>query len=291
MKKTILLIHDDAQTLNDLASELSDLTQMISVRATDGVQACQKARNQKFDIIITKWIMPKVFGAELINTLKLDNTNEETPILIIGDMSEEEEKEFQQKCSDVKSVEIIKGDFSAKVLSEKVKSFIKKASNKKQFKLDVNFINPFIDASINTLTGMCNVEDISSMRPYLMSKHEQINVDISGTLAISSPHFKGSIAVSFADEVYKQVISKMMDEEIEEVNEDNQDGAAEIINIIFGETKTVLSEKGLNMEKAIPDVVRGPKHQIYPDSKVPVLLIPFNSNVGKFYIQICVKAI
>ena len=83
----------------------------------------------------------------------------------------------------------------------------------------------------------------------------------------------------------------MLEEGQEDITIDNQDGAAEIINIIFGQTKAVLNTSGYSLQRAIPSVMRGENHKIYQNSKIPVLLVPFSSDAGKFFIQICVKAI
>ena len=133
-----------------------------------------------------------------------------------------------------------------------------------------------------------SIED--GYRKYLLGD-EKLDIDISGTLAISSPYFKGSIAITFHDDVYKQVVSKMLEENIGEIDIDNQDGAAEIINIIFGQTKAVLNQRGYKLDRAIPSVLRGKGHKIYSNSKIPVLLVPFRSDLGNFWMQICVKAI
>ena len=46
-----------------------------------------------------------------------------------------------------------------------------------------------------------------------------------------------------------------------------------------------------SIERAIPNVMRGHNHSILQDSKIPILLVPFKSELGNFWIQICVKAI
>ena len=55
----------------------------------------------------------------------------------------------------------------------------------------------------------------------------------------------------------------MLEEDVGEVDIDNQDGAAEIINIIFGTTKAVLNQRGYSLERAIPSVKRGKGHNIF----------------------------
>lgn len=288
MKKTLLIVEPDEEIRTQLASELADLTQMLVIQARDGIQAYQKARNQAFNVILTEYNTPKLNGAELIAAVRETNHNPNTPFIMYTDSLEEP----KIKTRGTKHIEYIKKPAEYELLADKIKSFLNKDLDKKEFKLDVDFINPFIDSSIKTLNAMCGVKTIDAQRPYLLSEEEVLDIDISGTLSITSPYFRGSIAISFSIPVYKKLVSAMLEEEsVDNITADNQDGAAELINIIFGQTKAVLNTRGYSLERAIPNVVRGAGHKIYTNSKIPILLVPFTSDAGNFYIQICVKAI
>jgi chemotaxis protein CheX len=287
MKKNVLLIEDEEELLDTMAMELRDMTQMLIIKAKDGVQAYQKTRNQKFDVIITDWKMPKLMGRQLIDSIRETKGNENTPFIIHTGLIEE----AKTQCRGLKGIDFIEKPADFETLSKRAEKLAEFDPDKKEFKLDVDFINPFIDMSMKTLNGLCGVESIKALKPYLMGKEEELEIDISGTLSITSPYFRGSIAVSFANDIYKKILEKMIEEQVAEINADNQDGAAEIVNIIFGNTKAVLNQRGYKIDRALPSVVRGHKHKIYQNGKVPVLLVPFNSDVGRFYIQICVKAI
>ncbi len=284
-RKYLLIVEQDEELRQQLVTELEDLTQMIIVSASDGVQAYQKTRNQKFNVIVTDFSVPKLAGTQLINALRESTHNLLSPIIIYT----KDIDTAKVQTREIKFIEFMLKPQSYQDVSNKILEMAALDPKKKKFKLDVDFINPFIDSSMKTLNGLCGVKDIEAQKPYLLGD-EVLDIDISGTLAIKSPYFSGSIAITFHNDVYKVIISKMLEENIGEIDLNNQDGAAEIINIIFGQTKAVLNQRGYSLDRAIPSVMRGRGHKIYQNSKIPVLLVPFRSDLGKFWMQICVKA-
>jgi len=285
--KTLLIVEPDADIRTQLAVELREKLSMIIIQAADGLQAYQKARNQTFDVIITEFTTSKLDGAELIAAIRETNNNTHSPVIIYT----KDIELAKIKTRGTKHIEYISKPADYEMIIKKVEYFSKKNLEKKEFKIDVDFINPFIDSSIKTLNAMCGVETINAQKPYLYNDEDKLDIDISGNLTITSPYFRGSIAISFSQPVYKKLISQMLEEGQENITLDNQDGAAEIINIIFGQTKAILNTRGYSLQRAIPNVVRGHGHKIYQSSKIPVLLVPFTSDAGDFFIQICVKAI
>lgn len=287
MEKDYLLIVDkDDELRQQLKNELADQVPMVIVEAADGVQAYQKTRNQKFKVVVTEFDLPKISGGQLIAALRETNHNAHTPILFYTEDIELAKNETRGS----KHIEYMTKPQSHDALAKKINELCKIDPNKKRFKLDVDFINPFIDSSMKTLNGLCGVTNITAQKPHLLGE-DSLEIDISGTLAITSPYFRGNIAISFEENVYKTIVSKMLEENVAELDPNNEDGAAEIINIIFGQTKAVLNTRGYSLDRAIPAVMRGRGHKVYKDSKIPVLLVPFKSDLGDFWIQICVKAI
>lgn len=284
-KKYLLIVEAEDELREQLVKELTDLTQMIVISASDGVQAYQKSRNQKFAVVLTDFKLPKISGDQLIAALRETNHNANAPIIIYT--SDVEEAKIGTRG--LRNVEYMVKPTDYQTISNKIIEFSKLDLEKKRFKLDVDFINPFIDSAMKTLNGLCGVSNIVAQKPYLLGE-EKLEIDISGTLAIVSPYFRGSIAISFDDNVYKLIISKMLEENVGDIDLDNQDGAAEIINIIFGQTKAVLNQRGYSLDRAIPSVLRGHGHKVLNNNKIPILLVPFHSDLGNFWIQICVKA-
>jgi len=181
-------------------------------------------------------------------------------------------------------------DTAIKVLPDftSVVNFIDPAASLKVPKrIDVEFINAFIEATIKTLTIQCGLKNVTPGKPAVVEK----NIDgfVSGVVAIiglRSAKFKGAIAVCFPEPVFLSIMSKMLAEEFKELTKELEDGAGEIVNIIFGQAKAVLSEKGYSIERAIPTVVSGKDVARMRFTPSPSILVPFETEVGKFWIEI-----
>ncbi len=79
--KRILLVDDD-KTLNRSVDILLTLDGYQTLSVYDGEEALQKLLHQKFDLLITDLIMPKIDGIELIS--KVRKLNSTLPIMVIS---------------------------------------------------------------------------------------------------------------------------------------------------------------------------------------------------------------
>ena len=78
---------------------------------------------------------------------------------------------------------------------------------------------------------------------------------IGAYLPLSLGEFVGSIAICFSKNAYLEVYSKLLGEEYTEINEEIQDGASELLNMIFGGAKTRLNELGYKFDMALPCLI------------------------------------
>lgn len=155
------------------------------------------------------------------------------------------------------------------------------------YKMDVQFIQPFIDGAVETLKIQCRVS-ASAGAPFLKKKGQDAPVDIAGQIGIASEHFRGSISLCFPKKTFLGVMGKMLDEDYRMMTEELEDGAGELMNIIFGFAKRELNQKGYELPKAIPAVIRGHRlNQLKPAG--PVIVLPFESEMGQFQIEIGVE--
>ncbi|MCB2285467.1 chemotaxis protein CheX, partial [Acinetobacter baumannii] len=90
--------------------------------------------------------------------------------------------------------------------------------------------------------------------------------------------------VSFDKGSYLEVVSSMLMEEQTELNADNQDAVGEINNIIFGNAKAEISNFGVQM--TVPRVLLGSNQVVACAAGSAGMMIPFNTNKGKFYIVV-----
>lgn len=110
--------------------------------------------------------------------------------------------------------------------------------------------------------------------------------DISGVIGIVSDAFQGSVVISFPEDTFLGVISRMLGEEYHKIDQEIIDGAGELTNMIFGQAKIVLNEKGYGIKTAIPSVVSGKDHSLAALTKGPVIVVPFTTEFGKFFVEI-----
>lgn len=153
--------------------------------------------------------------------------------------------------------------------------------------LDVNFINPFIAGTLKTLSVQAQIEAVPG-KPFLKGQQPQPDFEIAAMIGITSSSFNGSIALQFTEQVYLGIMSNMLGEKYTEISQELQDGAAELLNMIFGSAKVVLNEKGHNILKAIPTFIRGKSIQSTRLGKVQALVIPFQTQFGEFHIEVIV---
>ena len=155
--------------------------------------------------------------------------------------------------------------------------------------LDTDFINPFLTATLKVLEVQAQVK-AQPGKIFMKEAKDHFKGDVSGIIGIVSESFNGSVVISFPESTFLKVMSSMLGEEYTEISKDIVDGTGEIINMIFGQAKIVLNEKGYGIKTALPSVVSGKDHSLNTVSKGPTVVVPFESNCGNFFIEICLSA-
>lgn len=159
----------------------------------------------------------------------------------------------------------------------------------KQQKFDTEFINPFLTATMHVLNVQANIK-VMPGKIQLKQAQDLVHGDVSGIIGIVSAGFNGTVVISFPEATFLKVMSSMLGETITTLERDHLDGAGEITNMIFGQAKIVLNEKGYGVKMALPQVVSGKNHTLTSMTKGPVLIIPFESEAGNFCVEICLSA-
>ncbi len=150
--------------------------------------------------------------------------------------------------------------------------------------MDVKLINPFINATINVLETMAFVK-VSAGTPYVKQDNTAVG-DVTGVLGLTGVAH-GTIAVTFEEKCILTIVSNMFGEEMESLNEDIADAVGELTNMISGQARRELDEIGRVFKAAIPSVITGKNHTIRHYSDGPKIAIPFETDGGKFTIEVC----
>lgn len=154
--------------------------------------------------------------------------------------------------------------------------------------LNTEFINPFLTATIHVLDVQAQIKATPG-QIYMKKHREVVTGDISGIIGIVSDTFDGSVVISFPEKTFLKVISNMLGEDYQKIDQEIVDGAGELTNMIFGQAKIVLNEKGYGIKTAIPSVVYGKDHSLSALTRGPVVVVPFTTDHGDFFVEICLS--
>ncbi|GLS92496.1 chemotaxis protein CheX [Psychromonas marina] len=151
--------------------------------------------------------------------------------------------------------------------------------------MNAEFVNPFLSSFINVLQTMAQIE-VKPGRPSL-KKDAVARGDVSGLIGMVGPTAKGSFSISFDKKLALNVFKLMVGEEVKEMSDDITDMVGEITNMVSGGAKRQLGEKGFEFSMATPIVVTGPSHTIKHQVDGAKVLMPFRSEYGNAFIEIC----
>ncbi|HFD91654.1 MAG TPA: chemotaxis protein CheX [Gammaproteobacteria bacterium] len=151
--------------------------------------------------------------------------------------------------------------------------------------MNVTFINPFIRAIQDTLSTMAGLE----ATPGAPSIKEDTTAkgDVTGIIGMAGPQLTGSLAVCFTEAVIVEISRRMLGETPQAIDESVTDMVGELTNIVTGGAKKLLADDGYDFDMAIPAVVAGKGHTIEHKSSGATLILPFDTEAGPFFMEIC----
>jgi chemotaxis protein CheX len=149
--------------------------------------------------------------------------------------------------------------------------------------MNVEFINPFLSATVNVLKTMAFME-AKPGKPYVKKEGGACG-DVSGIIGITGPA-NGSMSISFSSPCILKIVANMLGEECAEINDDIKDAVGELTNMISGTARNELGTKGFTFQIAIPTIVSGAGHQIKHQCKGPTVAIPFETACGSFVVEV-----
>lgn len=148
-------------------------------------------------------------------------------------------------------------------------------------------VNHFVEAVVSVLGTMAMVE-VNSGIPYV--KQDAVaQGDITGVIGFSNPKGKsrGTMSITFSRESALGIVSAMLYERQEDINEAVTDAVGEMTNMISGQARKGLVSMGMVFEGAIPSVITGDGHTIRHVSTTAVLAIPFTTSHGPLLVEVC----
>ncbi|ARR48278.1 TPA: chemotaxis protein CheX [Photobacterium damselae] len=151
--------------------------------------------------------------------------------------------------------------------------------------MKAEFVNPFLASLLNVVQTMATME-LSPQKPRL-KKDEIARGDVSGLIGMIGPQTKGSMSITFDEKLALEIMHRMVGERPVGINEEITDMVGEITNMVTGGAKRILADKGYDFDMATPAVVSGRGHTITHKCEGAVIIMPFESDYGRAFIEIC----
>lgn len=152
--------------------------------------------------------------------------------------------------------------------------------------MDVRYINPFLEGTLEVLQTMAFIEPRPG-KPY-MKTGNNAQGDITGIIGLTGK-VKGSLALTFSEKCILKIVSNMLGEDKTKIDPEIKDAVGEITNMVSGVARKKLETLGLLVFAAIPTVVAGKDHSISHVLGGPSLIIPFETDAGNFVVDVCMK--
>ncbi len=289
IKFNILLIDDEQDVRESIRDRIMESLPLARCsEAKNGSEGLRKMQNQRFDLVITDLGLPIKDGNTVIKEaqdLPLDLRPKRFMIISGQSNPDATPTKFGKVEFYSKPIhwDIFLGSVNA-LFNGETKPESSAEPKKPGATLDVEFINPFIEATLSVLQITAGVQ-AEKKGVSLRTASQTSSGDISSIIAMNSQKYLGSMAISFDEKCFLAIVNNMLGENYNTINAENQDAASELCNQIFGSAKKVLNEKGHSIQPALPTIITGKSHHIKHTAAGPVVRVQFLTPFGPFTIE------
>jgi chemotaxis protein CheX len=146
------------------------------------------------------------------------------------------------------------------------------------------FINPFLAASMNLFHEYLGIT-VRSLNPFVRKDPHTLE-EVSGIIGLAGDT-AGAVVLSFSRQTAMNVVSVFAKRTYTALSNEVLDGVGELVNIIAGNAKQGLADFRISI--SLPGVVVGSGARIHWPEGVPVIAIPFDSELGTFSVNVSLK--
>lgn len=118
-----------------------------------------------------------------------------------------------------------------------------------------------------------------------VGEHRILSDSITGIIGLAGTH-KGVLAIHMPNSVAMAITGSFLGMEVTEIGEDVEDAIGELANILGGNVKSILSERGRDIELSMPSTISGKEYDFQPTKEAEQLVIPFDTEVGRFIVEL-----
>jgi CheY-specific phosphatase CheX len=110
--------------------------------------------------------------------------------------------------------------------------------------------------------------------------------DVSGVIGIMQTHLEGTLALCLTFETVRDILPQVIGKSISITHEMAVDAVGEITNMIFGQIKANLGQRGFQLKHGIPCVVTGKGHFVSQFHRGKYMIVPFHIDGQLFQVYV-----
>lgn len=142
---------------------------------------------------------------------------------------------------------------------------------------------PKIKAVMEEIFATMIFIDLQAGEP-LDTGEEDLGCHVSAMIGLSGD-FNAMLGIHCPAQVGTAIGGAMLGMELDEVDDDTKDALGEIANMVAGGLKEVFATEQVDLLLALPTTISGDSYKISAPSGSNRILIPFDIEAGRFYID------
>jgi chemotaxis protein CheX len=255
-------------------------TQNVNAQRVEHTEAA--ARLDMFNLALFFWPDGGADAASRLSLIKSAAPASKVPIVLV---TSEIGKRNAEVTLGKDHGEILVTPLQPHIVSRKLAQLLGIQKEPVAVKMDAAYINPFIEATADTLKQMAGME--CERTGIVVRTDGETKGYISGTMGLSGTA-EGFVAVTFNDELARKIVCQMLQINVgEESDADIRDGVGEFMNMIAGAAKAQLANTAHSFQLSLPNVIVGGPHSVGQFRGVPVIVVEFKADGSPFEIMVC----
>ena len=150
--------------------------------------------------------------------------------------------------------------------------------------MKTQFINPFLESSTNLFREYLGIK-VTNQPPRLLQDPYDLQ-EVSGIIGLAGDT-SGAVVLSFSRETAMGIVGRFAGRTFTALSNEVLDGVGELVNIIAGNAKKDLASYRIAI--SIPGVIVGDSYRIRWPEGIPVIAIPFESDLGAFSVNVSLR--
>lgn len=154
--------------------------------------------------------------------------------------------------------------------------------------IKIEILNPFIAGSETTMKTMVGITEVKRTALHLKNDFH-FPGDVSALMGIGGG-ITGSMALTMSEATARHFMGNMLGMNGADLSrEELQDGVGEMVNLITGSAKSVVTGTKYAFNISLPSIIWGANHTIWTRKDIPCIVIVMQGDGHDFALQICVK--